>query len=136
MLTHTTERPVLRYSDVVALLLVAPIVLGLDGPVIGYGLGAATWILVRALGIAGERRVGSSANLAQQVSLTLAYRFTRASLLVAVTVFAFKGVGRADGVAALLVVTSAFTTHLSLSMTHRPQLPQQAPQSLDIYDAT
>ena len=122
MPTHIIDSPVLRYLDVVAPLIAAPIVLGLDGPAIGYGLGAATWILIRLVGIAADRRVGSITNIAQQASLRLAYRFTRASLLVAVTVLAFKGDGRADGVAALLVVTVAFTTHLSLSIIHRPRL--------------
>src|SRR5690348_5076724 len=102
------EQRVLRYLDVVALLLAAPIVLALGAPALGYGLGAATWILVRALGVAADRRSGSIANVAQQVSLRLAYRFARVSLLVAVTLIAFKSDGRADGVAVLLVITFAF----------------------------
>jgi hypothetical protein len=113
---------VLRYLDVVAPLVAAPVVLAFDAPVAGYALGVAAWILVRAFGIAADRRASSITNVAQQVSLRLAYRFTRISLLVAVAVLAFKGQGRADGVTALLVITFAFTIHLSLSIIHRPRL--------------
>jgi hypothetical protein len=79
-------------------------------------------MLVRALGLAVDRRAGSIANVAQQVALRLAYRFARVSLLVAAAVLAFRGAGRADGIAALLVITFAFTTQLSVSIIERPRL--------------
>jgi hypothetical protein len=119
---HLPHQPVLRYLDLVAPLLAAPIVLALGAPAVGYGLGAAAWILVRALGVAADRRAGSITNVAQQASLMLAYRFMRVSLLVAVAVVTVKGDGRGDGVAALLVITFGFTTHLALSIIHRQQL--------------
>jgi hypothetical protein len=121
--TDPTDGPaVLRYLDVVAPLLAAPVVLAFGAPIVGYALGVAAWILVRAFGIAADPRASSITNVAQQVALRLAYRFTRVSLLVAVAVLAFKGRGRADGVTALLVITFAFTIHLSLSIIHRPRL--------------
>jgi hypothetical protein len=107
--TDPTDGPaVLRYLDVVAPLLAAPVVLALGAPMVGYALGVAAWILVRAFGIAADRRANSITNVAQQVSLRLAYRFTRVSLLVAVAILAFKGQGRADGVTALLVITFGY----------------------------
>ena len=119
-----TDGPaVLRYLNVVASLLAAPVVLAFGAPTVGYALGVAASILVRALGIAADRRANSITNVAQQVSLRLAYRFTRVSLLVAVATLAFKGQGRADGVTALLVITFGFTIHLGLSIIHRPRLP-------------
>jgi hypothetical protein len=112
---------VLGYFDLVAPVLAAPIVLALGAPDVGYGLGAATWILVRALGLAVERRAGSIADVAQQVSLRLTYRLARVFLLVGVTVLVLKSQGRADGLSALLVITFCFTLHLSLSIIHRPR---------------
>jgi hypothetical protein len=117
-----SEQPLLGYLDVVAPLLAAPIALALGAPAVGYGLGIAAWILARVLGFAVDRRAGSISNLAQQVSLRLAYRFMRVSLLVAVAVLAFKSEGRADGAVALLVMTFAFTLHLSFSIIRRPRL--------------
>lgn len=118
---RSVERPVLHYLDVGAPLLAAPIVLALGAPAVGYGLGAAGWIVVRALGVVAARRVGSAPNVAQQAWLRLAYRFARASVVIAITVLAFKGEGLADGTTALLVITFAFTTRLSLSIIHRPR---------------
>src|ERR1700760_4826563 len=115
------DRPALRYLDVVAPLVIAPIVLALGAPAVGYGLGFATWLLVRTLGVAADRMAGSITNVAEQVSLRLAYRFARVSLLLAVTALAFKGDGRPDGLTALLVITFAFTIQLSLAIIYRPQ---------------
>ena len=96
--TDPTDGPaVLRYLDVVAPLLAAPVVLAFGAPMVGYALGVAAWILVRAFGIAANRRANSITNVAQQVSLRLAYRFTCVSLLVAVAILAFKGQGRRTG---------------------------------------
>ncbi len=116
------REPVLRHLDVVAPLIVAPVVLALGVPAVGYALGVAAWILTRAFGVAADRRASSITNVAEQVSLRLAYRFTRVSVLVAVAILAFKVEGRASGIAALLVITLAFTIHLSLSMINRPRL--------------
>jgi hypothetical protein len=116
------RQPVLSYLDVIAPLLAAPIALALDAPAIGYGLGVAAWILTRVLGVAVDRRADSITNVAELVAVRLAYRFARVSLLIAVVVLAFRGQGRADGVATLLVITVGFTTHLSLSVIHRPRL--------------
>lgn len=119
---QTSDAP--RHSahvDLVALLLAAPIALALGAPALGYGLGAAAWIVVRALRVVADRRAGSVLDIAQQVSLRLAYRVARVSVLIAVTVSAFKGEGRADGATALLVIAFAFTTHLSVSIIHRPR---------------
>jgi hypothetical protein len=119
----STDGPVvLRYLDLVAPLLAAPVLLAFGAPIVGYALGVAAWILVRAFGIAADRRASSITNVGQQVALRLAYRFTRVPLLVAVAVLAFKGQGRAGGVTALLVITFAFTIHLRLSIIHRPRL--------------
>jgi hypothetical protein len=120
--TAPAKEPVLRHLDVVAPLIVAPVVLALGGPAVGYALGVAAWLLTRAFGAAADRRASSITNVAQQVSLRLAYRFTRVSVLVAVAILAFKVEGRASGIATLLVITFAFTIHLSLLIVNRPRL--------------
>jgi hypothetical protein len=107
----------------VAPVLAAPIVLALGAPAVGYGLGAAAWILARGLGVAVDRYASSIANVAQQASLRLTYRLLRVFLLVGATVLALKSEGRADGLTALLVLTFGFTLHLSVSIINRPRYP-------------
>jgi uncharacterized membrane protein len=107
-----TGLPLVRFLDVVLVLLAAPLLLLAGVPALGYAIGAATWILLRALGLAVERHASAGADLAQQLSLWMGYRVARVMVLVAVAVLALKGAGRSDGLTAVLVITVAFTVQL------------------------
>jgi hypothetical protein len=99
------------YIDVVLVVLGAPLLFLVGVPALGYAIGAASWIVLRAVGVAVDRHASACANVLQQFSLRIEYRLVRVLALVAAVVFALKA-GRADGLTALLVITFAFTVQL------------------------
>jgi hypothetical protein len=105
--------PLVGYLDVIPVFLMAPLLLLLGVPALGYGIGAAAWILVRGLGGAVDRHAGGGADLATQLSLRIGYRFARVLVLVTATILALKGIGKTDGLTALLVITFAFSAQLA-----------------------
>jgi hypothetical protein len=116
--TSTTSSPgqtgplLVRFLDVVLILLAAPPLLLAGVPALGYAIGVATWILLRALGLAVERHASAGADLIQQLSLWMGYRVARVTVLVGAAVLALEGAGRSDGLTAVLVITFAFTVQL------------------------
>lgn len=110
----------LRYIDVVLVLLAAPILLLAGVPAVGYGVGAAAWILLRALGLAVDRSAQTITGISQQVTLRLGYRLVRVFLLALAAILARTAAGKDDGLTALLVIVFAFTTQLALSIFDRP----------------
>ncbi|MEA2161248.1 MAG: hypothetical protein QOD66_3628 [Solirubrobacteraceae bacterium] len=107
----SSSHSLLRYIDVVLVVLAAPLMFLVGVPALGYAIGAASWIVLRAVGVAVDRHTNAGANVLQQLSLRIEYRLVRVMALVAATVFAVKA-GRADGLTALLVITFAFTVQL------------------------
>ena len=114
------ELPLLRYVDVLLVLLAAPMLLAIGVPAVGYGVGAATWIVLRAVGLAVDRHAGAIVQVRAQLTLRLGYRLARVFLLALATVLVRQGVGKDDGLTALLVITFAFTLQLTASLIHRP----------------
>jgi hypothetical protein len=117
---HHQDAAALRYCDVVALVVAAPLMLVIGVPAVGYALGASTWILARGLGAAVDHLGGSLTGVAEQVSLRLTYRLFRVLLLVGIVALGLRAFGRSDGTTALFVITVAFTIQLSLAVRHRP----------------
>jgi len=111
----------LRYIDVVLVLVAAPILLLVGVPAAGYGVGATTWILLRALGVAVDHGASAIAGLSAQMTLGLGYRLARVSLLVTAIVLARRGAGKDNGLAALTVIVFAFTIQLAFSIVNRPR---------------
>lgn len=99
------------YIDAVLVVLAAPLLLLVGVPALGYAIGAASWIVLRVVGVAVDRHARAGANVLEQVSLRIAYRLVRVLALVGAAVFALKA-GRANGLTALLVITVAFTLQL------------------------
>jgi hypothetical protein len=113
------------YIDVVLVVLGAPLLFLVGVPALGYAIGAASWIVLRAVGVAVDRHASAGANLLQQLSLRIEYRLVRVLALVAAAVFAVKA-GRADGLTPLLVITFAFTVQLTSLLCdgrRRPEPP-------------
>jgi hypothetical protein len=109
-----------RSADVVVVLAAAPILVLVGVPAAGYLAGAATWILVRLLGVAVDRHATSLSHVVWQASLRLAYRTARVVLLALAAVVTSKAGGKNDGLAALLVITIAFTIQLTVAIIERP----------------
>jgi hypothetical protein len=99
------------YVDVVLVVLGAPLLLLVGVPALGYAIGAASWIILRAVGVAVDRHARAGAHVLQHLSLRIGFRLVRVLALVAAAVLAARA-GRADGLAALLAITLAFTVQL------------------------
>lgn len=119
----TTEHPMvlLRYLDVVLVVLAAPILLLIGTPAVGYAAGAAAWIALRVVGVAVERSAQRAGQMNRELTLRLTYLIGRIFLLALTVVFVRKGAGRDDGLACLLVIVFAFTVQLVLSPIVRPR---------------
>jgi hypothetical protein len=111
---------VLRYLDVLLVVLAAPFVLLTGLPVLGYVVGAVAWIAQRAAGVAIERRMRSQTDIRTVVGLGLGASLGRA-WLVGLTILAVGLAGaREDGVMAAVLVLVAYTVYLVTSLALRP----------------
>ena len=111
----------LRYADVVLLVLAAPILLLIGVSASGYGIAAAAWIALRAVGVGVERYASETPDLRRQVSVRMVYMLGRLFALALVIVFVRKGGGQDAGLAALVVIVAAFTIQLGISAATRPR---------------
>ena len=119
------QRP-LRCVDVIVLAVAAPIVLLGGASVAGYGAGAATWLVIRALGHALESTTGVITGLSEHLALRLGYRLARIILLAGATIAVREAVGKNAGITALAVIASAFTIQLFASLIERGDRPQRS----------
>ena len=110
---------VLRYLDVVVVVLAAPFVILTGLPVLGYVVGAGVWILQRFAGALIEARMRRESDIKTQVGLGLGSSLGRA-WLVGLTILAVGLAGaREDGVMAAVLVLVAYTVYLVTSLAIR-----------------
>jgi hypothetical protein len=111
---------VVRYVDVVLILMIAPIALIIGAPVLGYAVGTVAWTAQRIAGAAIERRALASENPRTAIGVTLFSSLGRVWLL-ALTILAVGLAGeKKDGLTAALVVFAAFTIYFGMSLITRP----------------
>jgi hypothetical protein len=111
---------VVRYLDVLLVLMAAPFVVLLDAPVLGYVVGAAAWLLNRALGVGVERYARGRTDVRTAVGLNVGALLGRA-WLVGLTILAVGLAGdREDGLMAALLLLVAFTVYFATSLILRP----------------
>jgi hypothetical protein len=111
---------VVRYLDVLLVLMAAPFVVLLGGPVLGYVAGAAAWIANRVLGVAVERYARGRTDVRTAVGLNVGALLGRA-WLVGLTILAVGLAGdREDGLMAALLLLVAFTVYFATSLILRP----------------
>jgi hypothetical protein len=117
-----SERPVslLRYFDVVLVLVAAPIMLLIGVPAVGYLVGAGAWILLRGVGVAADRVAEASRDASKQIAVRMSFMLGRLFLL-AMAVIAARQASRNDGLTALIVIAFAFTMWLGLLAVNRPR---------------
>ncbi len=113
--------PILRYFDVVVLVVAAPVMLLIGVPALGYCVGAGAWIALRAVGAGVDRVSSGPAPASRELSLKLAYMLSRLFLLALAVIFVRNQGGQGDGVAALCVVVFAFTAQLAVTFVNRPR---------------
>ena len=107
-----------RYLDIVLLVLAAPIVILMGGPVLGYAVGAGVWIVQRIaeawLDAAGHRTDAKTA-----VGLKFCSMVGR-TWLVGLTILAVGLAGdREDGLTAAILLLAAFTLYFVTSLLLR-----------------
>lgn len=120
--TATAESPVtvLRYLDLVLVVVAAPIMLLLGVSPSGYLIGAGVWIALRALGIAVERYATTTSEASRQIGIRLGYMLGRLFVLAITVILVRKSDGQDAGLAALGVIVGAFTIQLAVSAIERP----------------
>ena len=119
---------VVRYLDVLVVVLAAPFVLLTDAPLLGYAAGAAAWILTRVLGVALERVARRRNDPRAVVGVSFGVLMGRAWVLGITILVVGLASHRSDGLMAALLTLVAFTIYLATSLILRP-LERNAPRS-------
>ena len=111
---------VFRWLDVVLVVLAAPFAILMGLPVLGYAVGAAAWVLNRALGTVVARRATAQVDVRRAVGMNLGALIAR-SWLVGLTILAVGLAGeREDGLTAAILLLAAFTLYFVTSLLLRP----------------
>jgi hypothetical protein len=111
---------VVRWVDVVVLVLATPFALLMGAPTLGYVVGAVAWILSRLAGVLVERFARTRDDVRTVVGLNFAALLGR-SWLVGLTILAVGLLGeRKDGLTAAILMLAAFTLYFMTSLFLRP----------------
>jgi hypothetical protein len=110
----------LRYIDVVLIVVAAPIMLLIGVPAVGYGAGAGAWIVLRAAGVVIDRYARTLGDMSRELTLRLAYPICRIFALALTVIVVRNDAGKDDALATLAVVVFAFTIHLAVTFAERP----------------
>src|SRR5437588_7539410 len=114
------EMSLLRYIDVVLLVVAAPIMILIGVSAVGYAVGAGAWIVLRLVGVPVERIATASNQPGRQIGVRLGYMLARLFLLAIAIVLVRRGSGQDAGLTALVVIVFAFTVQLAVSAINRP----------------
>lgn len=120
MTSESALPALLRYFDVVLIVVAAPIMIAIGVSAGGYAIGAGAWIALRAAGEVLERNAALHANARTDASVRLGYMLSRLFLLAIAVIIARSQLGRDAGLTALVVIVVAFTVQLAVSATTRP----------------
>lgn len=111
---------VLKYFDVVAVLIAAIPALLLGAPTLGYAIGGGAWILQRLIA-AGERRFLVRVDEPRRyLGARLFASFGRIWLLAGAIVAAGVIGGRADGLTAAIVIFAAYSIAFAIRIASGP----------------
>lgn len=121
MTSESAQPALLRYFDVVLIVVAAPIMIAIGASAGGYAIGAGAWIALRAAGDVLERNRALHANPRAEVSVRLVYMLARLFLLAIAVIIARSQLGRDAGLTALVVIVVAFTVQLAVSAMTRPR---------------
>jgi hypothetical protein len=110
---------VLRYLDVILVVIGAPILILIGVSATGYAIGGGAWIALRAAGEVLERNQALHANFRIDVNVRLGFMLSRLFLLAIAVIVARSQSGRDAGLTALVVVAVAFTVQLAVSAMSR-----------------
>ncbi len=105
---------ILEYLDLVVLIIAVPVALVLGAPVFGCLVGAGGWLLQRILAGADRRWLARAAE--RRFGVTLVEAFGRIWLLAGAIVLAGAVGGRADGLAAALMIFGAYSVAFAMRL--------------------
>jgi hypothetical protein len=108
-----------RYLDVALVVLAAPFVILLGGPVLGYAVGAGVWIAQRVLEAVLER-AGKRSDVRRAIGIKVASMIGRTWLIGIGILAVGLGAEREDGFTAALLCLAAYTIHLATTLLLRP----------------
>jgi hypothetical protein len=112
---------ILRYLDVVLVVLAVPVALALGAPVVGVVVSAVAWLIQRVLSGSIQRWIAGRGADAR-FGLNLVDGFGRIWLLAAAIVLAAVIGGRRDGLAAALLIFGAYSIAFAMRLVSgRPQ---------------
>jgi hypothetical protein len=111
----------LRYLDIVLIVVAAPILLLMGVSPAGYAVGAGAWIILRIAGVGLDRYLATDADARREISLRLAYLIARVFLLALAVILVRRSDGKDAGLTALGVIVFAFTVQLVVSVIDRPR---------------
>jgi hypothetical protein len=113
--------------DVLLVVLAAPFVILMGGPLLGYLAGGGAWIATRVLGVLVER-YARGRDAKQQVGLTFGALMGRAWILGIVILVVGLAGEREDGLMAALLALVAFTVYLATTLA-LPRTERNTPSS-------
>lgn len=111
---------VLRYFDVLLVLMAAPIMLLIGVSPAGYVIGGAAWLALRAVGVAVDR-YAAELDLTRSTAVRMVYMMGRLFALAIVVILVRQSDGKGAGLACLAVIVLAFTISLAVSGLTRPK---------------
>jgi len=112
----------LRQLDVLIVLVAAPVAIVLGAPVLGCAIGAVAWVAQRVLARFDRRLLERARERGAPFGVGLVEGFGRIWLLAGAIVIAALAGGRADGLAASLIVFGAYSIAFTLRLLEgRPQ---------------
>lgn len=100
---------IIRYLDVVVVLLVAAPAIAFVAPAVGYAIGGGAWIGQRLLQVLDRHWTRKFLEPRRAVVVNLFERFGRIWLLAGAIIVAGVAAGRADGLTAALVIFGAYS---------------------------
>jgi hypothetical protein len=103
--------PLLRYIDMVLVLLLAVPVLAAGAPALGYTVGGAAWIIVRLVSLVADKRLETITDVRRRLGLSVAFGMVRVWVLAGTMIALGLAASRADGLTATLEIFAAFSVY-------------------------
>jgi hypothetical protein len=128
-LSQSRSTNVLRFLDLVVVVVGAIPALALGAPALGYVIGAGGWIIQRLLQINEFRLTAGIADPTRAVGARLFGAFGRVFLMAGAIIVAAVAGGRKDGLTAALVVFVAYTIFFAIRLASgRPPARTEEPR--------
>ncbi len=109
-----------KFLDVPLVVIGAIIALVLGAPALGVVVGAAGWILQRALQVTDRRLTSRIEDSLQRAGVRSAEAFGRIWLLAGAIVVAALAGGRKDGLAAAILILAAYSVAFAIRIVNGP----------------